>query len=186
MKNSLLLLQEMQEALSKQEEDLKSLVFLSEKELNDRPSEKAWSALECLAHVNSYADFYIPAFQEAIAKAREKRWTAEENFHSTWIGRYSIQSILPENRKKRLNSPKQHNHFASQRSMDEDIRLFEANLASMRKLVESAKEINLNKAKVAIEIMPLLKLRIGDFFPFLILHQSRHMLQAKEAAGLNI
>lgn len=185
MKNSQQLLFEMDLEIEKQRTVLSQLAKLDLADLNLRPHEEGWSALECIAHLNSYADYYIPVFKEAIAHAQSKGWHEVENFYSTWIGRYSIQSILPENRKKRLNSPKQHNHFASRRSI-EDLKKFEKTLSDMQILLEAAKEINLNRAKVAIEIMPLLKLRMGDFFPFLILHQSRHLDQAKEAAGLHV
>ncbi len=185
MKNSQALLSEMHFEIEKQRVVLSQLLRLDQIDLNRRPHEKGWSALECIAHLNSYADYYIPAFSKAIEQAQLKGWLAVEDFYSTWIGRYSIQSILPENRNKKIKSPKQHNHFASLRS-HKDLKEFEKALFEIQELLDAAKEINLNKTKVSIEIMPLLKLRLGDFFPFLILHQSRHLAQAKEAAGLNV
>jgi len=182
MKNSQQLLFEMELELEKQSAVLEILESYEEEILNLRPHEKGWSALECIAHLNSYADFYIPAFKDAIANAHVKGWFAVADFKSTWIGRYSISSILPENRDKKLKSPKQHNHFESARSKD-DLHFFAEKLMQLNELVSDAKSIDLNKAKVAIEIMPILKLRLGDFFPFLILHQSRHLEQAMEAAS---
>lgn len=186
MKNSQTLLMEMEEELDKQAADIRLLSELSEDALNQRPQEKAWSALECFAHLNSYARYYVPAFKEVINHAKTRNWKAVDTFQSTWIGRYSIKSILPENRNKKLSSPKQHNHFASSRNKKEDIAELLKHIDSLKALVYEAKEVNLNKARVAIEIMPFLKLRLGDFFPFLIYHQSRHLLQAKEAAALNV
>jgi len=185
MKNSQRLLLEMELELEKQSTILEKLQSYDEGVLNQRPHEKGWSALECIAHLNSYADFYIPAFKDAISHAHSKGWYAVADFNSTWIGRYSISSILPENRHKKLKSPKQHNHFESARSK-EDIHFFAEKLEQLNQLVGDAKSIDLNKAKVSIEIMPLLKLRLGDFFPFLILHQSRHLEQAMEATGLHV
>lgn len=182
MKNSQQLLFEMESELEKQSAILKILETLDEEALNSRPHEKAWSALECVAHLNSYAEYYLPVFESTITQAISKGWTSTENFKSTWIGRYSISSILPENRAKKLNSPKQHNHFASARTKN-DLLVFDEKLKTLYQLLKEAKSVDLNKAKVAIEIMPILKLRLGDFFPFLILHQSRHLDQAMEAAG---
>ena len=47
-------------------------------------------------------------------------------------------------------------------------------------LLDSAKEIDLNKVKTSISITTLIKLKLGDTFRFLIYHNKRHIVQAQK------
>jgi len=53
--------------------------------------------------------------------------------------------------------------------------------------LNTAKKFDLNAVKVGISIAPIIKLKLGDVFRFMIAHQVRHILQAERAlsnAGL--
>ncbi|MDX5321629.1 MAG: DinB family protein, partial [Bacteroidota bacterium] len=79
------LLDQMGALLDEQEKFLQHLESQPDSLLNQRPSEKAWSALECIEHLNSYARYYLPEFEKEIegGKARGYAWHSE--FKSTWI-----------------------------------------------------------------------------------------------------
>jgi hypothetical protein len=47
------------------------------------------------------------------------------------------------------------------------------------RLLEMAKERNLNTIRIPITITSLIKLKLGDLFRFLIAHEQRHMIQAR-------
>lgn len=179
------LLQELKKDLRDQRSYLAILQKANDNLLNQRPEENAWSALECAAHLNSYAAHYVPAFTRAMQEAKASNRKSNPEFKGTWLGRYCIQSVLPENRKKKMKTPARHNHLHSNLRMDE-LNNLEANLKALDHMLDEALTYDLNRIKVQIEIMPLLKLRLGDFFPFLIKHQSRHLHQALEAAGIPI
>jgi hypothetical protein len=46
-------------------------------------------------------------------------------------------------------------------------------------LLDKAKEKDLNVARVPITVTNLVKLKLGDVFRFLIAHEQRHMIQAR-------
>ena len=48
-------------------------------------------------------------------------------------------------------------------------------------LLWQAKDINLTKARTPISISKWIKLRLGDTFRFVIYHNERHIIQAKNA-----
>ncbi|MDX5320555.1 MAG: hypothetical protein LPK45_05620, partial [Bacteroidota bacterium] len=96
----------------------------------------------------------------------------------------AIRSVLPENRKLKLNSPKQHNHYSSHLER-RVIREFHDHLNRQKVILHQAAGVDLNRVRVKVEILPWLKLRLGDFLPFLLQHQSRHLTQAEEAAGVS-
>lgn len=150
---------------------------ISEERLNHKSSPETWSILECLAHLNSYSAHYLPSFEKAMQEAESKGFKPEKEFYSTWLGRFSIQSVLPENINKKMKAVKKHNHLNSQLSKNE-IKQFEDNLNRLSAILKKSNRISLNKTKVRIEVMPIFKLRLGDIFQFMVYHQSRHLLQA--------
>lgn len=48
-------------------------------------------------------------------------------------------------------------------------------------LIKKSKNVNLTKTKTAISISKLIKIRLGDTFRFIIAHNQRHIIQAKNA-----
>ena len=47
---------------------------------NRRPSEKAWSAAECVEHLSATAREMIPALDAGVARARENGWLSHWSF----------------------------------------------------------------------------------------------------------
>lgn len=175
------LIQSLREELIEQASTLDKLEGMSLDQLSKKPGENKWNALECIAHLNSYARYYLPSFNKAVKEAEEKGWKAEDAYKSSWLGRFSIKSVSPETRKRKLPAPKQHNHRNSLLTKDEILRL-QNHLEGLHSLLNRAEKVNLKKVKVKIEIASFFKLPLGDFIPFLVRHQSRHLAQALEAA----
>jgi len=81
---------------------------------------------------------------------------------------------------KKMKSPKDHSPktmIDSHLVISEFIDQQEKFLA----LLNTAKKFDLNKVKVGISITPIIKLKLGDVFRFMIAHQVRHILQAERA-----
>ncbi len=170
--------------LAEQEKTAKMLEDLPLDSLLPHPAPGRWNALEAIAHLNSYARYYLPAFNKAIDEAKLKGYIPESYFKSTWLGRFSIRSVSPETRKLKLKSPKAHNQakLVSIPMTKDELLRFRNHLDGIRLVLEKSKEVSLKKTRISIEIAPWLKLSLGDFLPFLITHQSRHLEQAVEAA----
>lgn len=152
-----------------------------------RPTSESWSANECLQHLNSYGRFYLPAIESVLSRS-EKRESSTQ-FSSGWLGNYFTKLMMPGTDGKpstKMNSPKDHapkTIIESRLVISEFIDQQEKLLA----LLNTAKKFDLNTVKVGISIAPIIKLKLGDVFRFVIAHQVRHILQAERAlsnAGL--
>jgi hypothetical protein len=146
-----------------------------------RPTSESWSANECLQHLNSYGRFYLPAIESVLSRS-EKRESSTQ-FSSGWLGNYFTKLMMPGTDGKpstKMNSPKDHaprTIIESRLVISEFIDQQEKLLA----LLNTAKKFDLNTVKVGISIAPIIKLKLGDVFRFMIAHQVRHILQAERA-----
>ena len=146
-----------------------------------QPGPGKWSAVQCLEHLNSYGRYYLPAIEKAIINASAK---PAVYFKSGWLGNYFYKMMLVEKNtgrpKKKLKSPKDHIpdiHLNAALVLSE----FISQQERLMQLLENAKGININKARVPISIAPIIKIKLGDTFLFLVAHINRHMLQAQRA-----
>ncbi len=158
---------------------------------SNKPAPDAWSATQCLMHLNSYGRYYIPAMQKAIDDAIQQNQQPAYYFKAGWLGNYFTEMMLPKADgvpAKKMASPKDHSPQTNEESypvIAEFIEQQEKLLVLLRK----AKQINLNKTKVPISIAKFIKLKLGDTFLFLIAHNYRHILQADRAlqqAGVTV
>src|SRR6187549_3964551 len=69
--------------------------LLTNDRLATQPAPGAWSASQCLEHLNSYGRYYLPAIEKAIAKAANHKPAL--HFKSSWLGNYFYKLMLPEN-----------------------------------------------------------------------------------------
>ncbi|HRH60537.1 MAG TPA: DinB family protein [Chitinophagaceae bacterium] len=154
-----------------------------------QPAENAWSAKQCLAHLNSYGDYYLLQIEKAILLAKEKKLQPAEIFVPGIVGNYftNIMKSGPDGEPvKKMKSPKSHspvNNGGSNMIIAEFINQQE----KLLQLLDAATHINISKAKVPVSIAKFIKLKLGDVFMFLIAHNMRHTIQAQralQAAGI--
>lgn len=153
-----------------------SLLLKSDAELNKRLTNESWSVLECLEHLNWYGNFYQPEIKNRIETSNTKA-TAE--FKSGWLGNYFAQSMLPKDNLNKMKAFKSMNPIHSSLSKN-TVTVFIDQQKQLLDLLDSAKEIDLNKVKTSISITKLIKLKLGDTFRFLIYHNKRHVVQAQK------
>ncbi len=155
--------------------------FLSNTVMTLQPAPGAWSASQCLEHLNSYGRYYLPAIEKSMAKANGNKPALY--FKSSWLGNYFYKMMLPENNgsiKKKMKSPKDHQprlELNSEKVLNE----FISQLEILSRLLSAAYHTDLNSARVPISISPFIKLKLGDVFLFLTAHINRHVLKAERA-----
>ncbi len=155
------------------------LLEYHENRLNNRPTKGAWSALECLEHLNRYGDYYIPEIDRRIKTSKK---SSDLNFRAGWLGNYFAKAMLPSKKMKKMNTFKDKNPIGSDLSK-ETIGRFIAQQHQVLKLLGQARYVSLTKTKTSISISTMVKLRLGDTFRIVIYHNERHMVQAKKALG---
>ncbi len=154
-----------------------TLLNLSEKELNKRPSEKGWSILECVEHLNRYAEFYLPEIKSRISNSKHK--DSSEIFTSGNLGNYFAKSMLPKEGMKTMKTFSDKDPAGSKLTKAV-LNNFIEHLNHLNELLEKAREVDLKKTKTSITLVSWLKLRLGDTFRFVIHHHERHLVQAEK------
>lgn len=151
--------------------EMKSLPL---EKLNQKPSEKSWSALECFAHLNWYSNFYLPEISKRIKASKHG---AVDTYKSGWLGEYFAKTMKPTDKMKTMKTFKECDFCGSDLSMKELDQLL-SNLKQWVELLNQAKSVHLMKTKTSISISNFIKLRLGDTFRVNVYHNQRHILQA--------
>jgi len=150
---------------------------LPTEQVNRKPHPEKWSILECLEHLNLYGDFYLVEIEKRILNSKSQ---TKRQFKSGLLGNYFANSMLPKNGKvKKMKTFRDKDPINSELPPT-TIDRFLKQQNRMIGLLELAKKIDLNKVKTSITI-PVIKLRLGDTFRFVIYHNQRHMIQANKA-----
>lgn len=171
------LLNDLQQRLIRQSKQVAQLKQQPSQSLNAKPSEQAWSALECIEHLNRYGRFYLPEVRRALAANRH---AASPVFKSGWLGNYFATSMLPKENLNTMRTFKVMNPSGSTLG-PEVLEECEAQITRWQQLLAQCEEACLNRTKTAISISKLIKLRLGDTLRVVIYHQDRHMEQAQKA-----
>ena len=156
---------------------------LTSDQLHLRPRPDAWNALECLAHLNHYGDYYLPEIRRRIDTTKHR--TPAPTYTSSWLGNKFAAGMKPGPKTTKVRTFKSANPvnfgLAPDRSaIDEFIRQQEETL----ELLDKAAAVDLTKTKTGISITRLLKLRLCDTLRVVVYHNWRHVEQAERAAGL--
>ncbi|HLP18705.1 MAG TPA: DinB family protein [Chitinophagales bacterium] len=140
-----------------------------------RPSPAGgWSIAQCLWHLNSYGQYYLPRIGAALEQAPENG-NGVEHFKSGRLGNYFTRMMEPGKSKYKVN--KRHLPPAvvsPHQTVAEFIQQQETLLHYLRK----ARAVNLNKIRLPISIASLIKLKLGDVLQFVVAHNERHIQQA--------
>ncbi|MBD3906592.1 DinB family protein [Chryseobacterium sp. Ch-15] len=169
------LIDELQQITAENIQFAENLLNQPDEKLNFRFSEKSWSILECLEHLNCYGNFYIPEIRKRIENTDTK---STEIFSSGILGNYFASSMLPKEKLNRMKTFKSMNPIHSK--LDKEVlNEFITQQKQMIHLLNEAENIDLNKVKTSINISNLIKLKLGDTFRFVIYHNLRHIKQAK-------
>lgn len=137
-----------------------------------------WSIVQILEHLNAYGRYYLPAIEKEIA-FRSK--AVPTWFNSGFLGNYFTNSMKPKNVFEVSNKMKSMKSYSFPNSLNVDtvLKEFEEQQQKLMQLLELARERDLNSIRIPITITKMVKFKLGDVFRFLIAHQQRHMIQAR-------
>jgi uncharacterized damage-inducible protein DinB len=141
-------------------------------------NEGKWSVVQCLEHLNEFGRFYLPAIEKTITVK-----TGEKNawFNSGFLGDYFTKSMKPKNVFDIKNKMKTMKRFTFPNSLNVDTVMKEYidQKIRLQHLLDTANDRDLNSIRIPITLTKMIKLKLGDIFRFLIAHEQRHMIQAR-------
>ena len=149
-------------------------------QLKHKSDPKKWSAIECIEHLNIADKHYLDRMEVVIPQAGEA--IDKETFSSGMMGNYFVKMMKPSSDGGIPSPMKTFGKFQPKEELES--RVIEKFLDDQDKLVkwlELSKTIDLNKNKITSAIGPMLRFKLGDAFRFLIAHNQRHIIQAKNA-----
>lgn len=148
---------------------------LPEEDLCRKPAPLAWSAAECLWHLNSYYQFYFPEIEKALSE----EVISDKDYQISWVGRMIEKMMHPEKSSQRFKAFRNHIPPAILNPY-EQVGDFIDYQERLLKLLQQIAPGQLHK-RIPISISTLVRLKLGDIFPFIIAHDERHLQQADRA-----
>ena len=153
---------------------IKAFQQLEAQKLNQLATNGGWSIAQCLAHLNTYGDYYLPKIEHAIDSATI---TTSKEFVSGWLGKYFTGMMDPDRAQKKYKAMKMH-HPPSSLDAHQTVAKFIDQQEKLIVLLKRCENKDLASVKVATSINKLIKLKLGDALQFLIMHNERHIRQA--------
>ena len=153
---------------------------LTGEQLNRKPSTKAWSVAQCLDHLITINSLYFPVFEKLrVASVTNTFWEKSSPL-SGFFGRYLIKAMSPENPKKMNTSRKA---YPSASEIDDRIvaRFEEHNRELAGHIEKISPDIDLARI-ITSPLASLVTYSLDDCLTMLVVHERRHVLQAKRAA----
>lgn len=176
-----------EELIDQLEADVRQLIAAAEHlqqadtvKLSYPPEEGKWSAAQALEHLNMYSRYYLPAIEKAMVHIPKEvnAW-----FVPGFFGNYFTNMMMPKNVYEVKNKMKAMKSFRPDRGINVEgvFKEFHEHQNKLLHLLETARKRNLEQTHVPTSISKLIRLKLGDAFRFLIAHEQRHMIQARNA-----
>ena len=142
--------------------------------------EGKWSVAQVIEHMNAYCRHYLPLIERSMIHITRdvSAW-----FVSGFWGNYFTNAIMPKNVFEINNKMKTSKAFLPDKSVNVEaaFKEFFGHQNKLLQLLEVAKRRNLNSVYVPSAMSKLIRFKLGDMFRFLIAHEQRHMIQARNA-----
>ncbi|MFT4602693.1 MAG: hypothetical protein ACI857_002880 [Arenicella sp.] len=155
---------------------------LSEAQMYWNPDKSSWSIAQCMAHLNAFHRFYVPVFVERIQNSRFQE--PDEFFQSSPLGNATYVKVKLgklKNVKRKLKSQKDYNPLVNTNLDTADvIKNFIEYQSQLIVTLEGARKINIRKTKMSFSKRPIVRLRVGDAFQYIVYHCERHIEQARK------
>ena len=156
---------------------------LTPAQLNWKPSEKEWSVAQCLDHLITINSLYFPVFEKIRTGGFANTFWEKYSPFSGFFGRYLIKAMSPENPKKMETSKKA---YPSASEIDAGIveRFQDHNRELAAHVANIPAEFDL-KTILTSPLSGFVTYSLDDCLTILVVHERRHLLQAKRVMESN-
>lgn len=176
-----------EDLISQLQADVKQIIAAAEHletadpvKLNYCPEEGKWSVAQVLEHLNAYNRYYLPAIERSMVQISKdtSAW-----FVPGFWGNYFTNMMMPKNVYEVKNKMKAMKSYTPAKGLNVEsvFREFFQHQNKILQLLDVAKRRNMNSIKIPISITKLIRFKLGDTFRFIIAHEQRHMIQARNA-----
>ena len=176
-----------QELIDQLQTDIKQIIAAAEHlqtadsvKLSYPPAEGKWSVAQALEHVNAYNRYYLPIIEKEMVHIPKEvnAW-----FVPGFFGNYFTNMMMPKNVFEVKNKMKAFKSYSPDRGVNVEtvFKEFIQHQNKFLQLLETARKRNLDSIRIPISISRLIRLKLGDTFRFLVAHEQRHMIQARNA-----
>ena len=153
------------------------LLHLDRDILFHQVNSKSWSIADCIEHLARYNDYYNLAMREAIQLSNIKQRGTSTHYKPSFLGKFSVKVVAP-NSGKTLKTQNFLNPHKVGSIRNNVISSYLEQQEEFLSIVKDAKSTHLNKTKIRIEVMKLMRINLGDTILFMYTHQARHLQQA--------
>ncbi len=164
---------------------------LPEAELERRPTARRWSAADCLEHIGRANDMYLHHMERAVERAERRGRPPVDEYRPGVVGRRICAALTPGAAPQRGAPPRIRFKSPTLRGYDPlrdperipaaaTFQRYEAQLDRMLRLLQRCESIDLH-ARSNTLLGPLLRLRMGDMWAYLVAHTDRHLEQGRRA-----
>lgn len=148
-----------------------------------QPEPKKWSAAQCFDHLNLTMEIYVP---QMVTKVQEKERYRGQNgeFKLSFWGKLAVNAMKPKTDKSipmKMKTFKKLRPLKNGQSKNQLLEQFLLYQKDIIFVIKGLEYMSLTKPKIISALGPIFKLRIGDALHFMIAHNQRHLLQAKNA-----
>jgi len=148
---------------------------LSEKQLNWKPSPKAWSVAECIHHLLIVFSKYEHSVEKGLANA--EKVSSPKTYKSSFLGRIFLSFVKP---KYKLKIPTPAALHPTKSNYTKDI-IYEyfTYLEHVKYFIQKAQDlsVDINAVKIPSSVSKLIKFNLGDYFKVEVWHNLRHFSQ---------
>jgi hypothetical protein len=174
-----------EELIDQLEADVRQIIAAAEHLKNADPvklsysvSEGSWSVAQVLEHLNMYNRYYLPVMERSMVHISKdtNAW-----FIPGFWGNYFTKMMMPKDIYEIKNKMKTPRGYIPTKGLNVSAVFSEffQHQNKLLQLLEVARRRNLSSIRIPISISRLIRLQLGDTFRFLIAHEQRHLIQAR-------
>ena len=139
-----------------------------------------WSVAQVMEHLNMYCRHYLPVIEKSIVHISKdtNAW-----FVPGFWGNYFTKMMMPKNVYEIKKKMKTTRVFIPDKGANVEgvFNEFLQHQQKMLQLLEVSRRRNLSTIHIPITISRFIRLKLGDMFRFLVAHEQRHLIQARNA-----
>lgn len=148
---------------------------LTDAQLNWRPADDVWSICQCIEHLLLANHQYLAVMRAAVDLAPARQDEEDPTYRSSFLGRLMIHAVGPDSK---MNVPVPKQLVPSAAPLTKNIvKEFDTNTRAIIELLGDTAEIDLSRVRIQSPFAAWMRLRLGDAFKIIEVHNKRHLLQ---------